>query len=279
MSLQPSSDSCAEASDGTPAEGAAQAFRLESVTVRVESSPLLQELDLEIAQGERVALVGPSGAGKTTLLRLMLGALYPSDGRVEHEGVDLANLDPQALRRARSRIGFVHQDHALVPNLRASQNVAAGRLGSRSLWAGLRSILWPSRADRLEIHQLLERVGIAQHMFQRADRLSGGERQRVAIARALFQRPVALLADEPLASVDPARARDLLQLLCGISEEDGLTLVVSLHDWPLVREFFPRLVGLRDGRLLFDLPSQKVREDDFARLYGLVEPAKTARDG
>jgi phosphonate transport system ATP-binding protein len=242
---------------------------LQAAQLDFETGAALQAIDLDIARGERLALVGPSGAGKTSLLRLLIGAARPSSGRVEVEGADLGRLGSKALRRARARIGFVHQNHDLVPTLRASQNVIAGRLGSRSLTSALRSMFWPARSDLLEVHRLLERVGIADRMFQRTDSLSGGERQRVALARALFQRPFALLADEPLASVDPARARDLLELLCGISREDGLTLVVSLHDLGLAREFFPRLVGLRAGRLLFDRRAEEVAEGEFASLYHL----------
>ncbi len=147
-----------------------------------------------------------------------------------------------------------------MPNLRVVQNVLMGRFGRQRLLGSLRMMFRPAGADLEEVHRILERVGIAEKMFERVDRLSGGQAQRVAIARALYQRAGrCLLADEPVASVDPARARDLLELLTGISAEEGLTLGVSLHNPDLVREFFPRVVGLRDGRVVFDAATDRPR--------------------
>jgi phosphonate transport system ATP-binding protein len=194
-------------------------------------------------------------------------SLAPAEGSVRVARRDLAQLDAGELRRVRSTIGFVHQDHSLVPNLRVSQNVIAGSLGRRSFAGAVRSMLWPKQSDLERAAAILARVGIGDKLFQRTDRLSGGERQRVAIARALFQEPSALLADEPVSSVDPARARDTVALLCELSRERGLTLVVSIHDIDLAREFFARLVGLRQGRIVFDRDTQSVTEDELVRLY------------
>jgi len=177
------------------------------------------------------------------------------------------------LRETRARVGFVHQDHSLVPNLRVVQNVIAGRLGRRSLLAGARSMLWPSRRDLLSAHELLERVGIPDLLYRRTDTLSGGQQQRVAIARALFQEPVAILADEPVASVDPARARSLISLLCEVARERALTLVVSLHDLELARSAFDRIVGLRNGQIAFDGETQELSDRDFDALYRLERGA------
>jgi phosphonate transport system ATP-binding protein len=181
-------------------------------------------------------------------------------------------MTPRQLRQARAAIGFVHQDLRLVPNLRVVQNVLAGRLGSQSLLQSLRSVFFTPRALALEAHEVLERVGIPEKLYERTDRLSGGQRQRVAIARALFQQPVALLADEPVSSVDPARARDAVQLLASISREYGLTLGVSLHTLHLAQEFFPRLIGLRGGRVLFDEPTTAIDAGQFEALYRLAAP-------
>ena len=231
---------------------------------------MLGGVDLTIARGETIAIVGPSGAGKTTLLRLLNGTVSPSSGSVAMDGVELTScLSPSELRRVRSRVGFVHQDHSLVPTLRVAQNVIAGKLGRRGLWSSVRSMLWPSEQDLEAAFALLERVGIPEKLFLRTDTLSGGQQQRVAIARALFQEPDALLADEPVASVDPARARDLIVLLKEVALERGLTLVVSLHDLELARGFFPRTVGLRAGRVVFDQPTADVPEQRFAELYRL----------
>ncbi len=233
-------------------------------------------VDLEIAPGEIVALVGPSGAGKTTLLRLMAGSLMADEGTASFGGKDLAQLAPTALRAARSRIGFVHQDHSLVPIFRAHQNVIAGALGQRSFWSAARSMIRPTTEDLDRAHRLLERVGIPEKLCLRTDSLSGGQQQRVAIARALFQAPLALLADEPVASVDPTRARAVLALMKDVAKERGLTLVASLHDIQLARELFPRLVGLRDGRLVFDAPTAQVHDDALDALYRIEGPAPQA---
>lgn len=239
--------------------------------VHLGGKPILRSLDLDIEAGERIALVGPSGAGKTTLLRVLTGTIGPRSGKVEIGGVALAGLSPKGLREERARIGFVHQDHSLVPNLRVAQNVIAGRLGRRSFLTSLRSMLRPSRADREQAYRILDRVGIGDKLFQRTDALSGGQQQRVALARALFQEPRCLLADEPVASVDPARARNLVKLMVELAEEEGWTLIVSLHDLALAREFFPRVVGLRDGEVVHDGPPEALDEKVVAELYRLEE--------
>ncbi len=230
---------------------------------------MLSGIDLKIGGGEAVAIVGPSGSGKTTLLRLLGGTLRPTRGSVRMNGTDLGQVPRADLRAIRSNVGFIHQDHSLVPILRVAQNVLAGRLGQRGFWQSARTMLWPSSAELEAAHALLERVGIPEKLFQRTDTLSGGQQQRVAIARALYQDPGAILADEPVASVDPARGRDLLRLLTDLATEGGLTLVASLHDLDMARAFLPRTVGLRGGRVMFDAPTAEIPESDFEELYRL----------
>jgi phosphonate transport system ATP-binding protein len=229
----------------------------------------LADADLVVEPGEAAALVGPSGAGKTTLLRLLCGAVQPTSGRVSVDDRELQRLSPAELQKVRACIGFVHQDLALVPNLRVSQNVIAGSLGKLGFLSSLRAMLLPSARDLGRAAAILGRVGIGEKLFQRTDSLSGGQRQRVAIARALFQNPRAILADEPVSSVDPARARDTVELLRDLCAERGLTLLVSLHDLDLAREFFPRLVGLREGRIALDRPTQEIAESQYRELYRL----------
>lgn len=247
------------------------AFAVENVDVRFgDSPPALSDLSLTICSGEAVAIVGPSGSGKTTLLRLLNGSVRPSNGRVQVNGRTVRDLGAHDLRQVRAGIGFVHQDLCLVPNVRVLHNVIAGRLGRMSLAGSIRATLFPGPALQREVYEVLERVGIPEKLHERTDRLSGGERQRVAIARALFQHPSALLADEPVSSVDPARARDAVQLLAELSRGSGLTLCVSLHNLELAREFFPRLIGLRGGRLLFDQQSSGLTASRFDDLYRLT---------
>lgn len=186
------------------------------------------------------------------------------------DGRDAESFSAQAMMSWRSRVGFVPQDHGLVPNVRVLRNVLAGRVGEAGFFRSLRDVLAPKREALMEIHELLERLGIGDLLYRRTDTLSGGEQQRLAIARALYQRPEALLADEPLASVDPARALDLLDLLQSVATERGLTLVVSLHNLDLARSHFPRLVGLRDGSVQFDGPPASLADDQIDDLYRLA---------
>lgn len=244
-------------------------FSLTGAEVSFGPRRVLKGVGLSVKPGEAVALLGPSGSGKTTLLRLLIRALRPDAGQVLVGGHNLNQLGEKELRQVRAGVGFVHQDLRLVPNLRVGQNVLSGSLGRLSFWQSLMMFLRPGKSDLMAVHRLLERVGIGDELFQRVDRLSGGQMQRVALARALYQNPGLLLADEPVSSVDPAWAADLLELLTGISREAGLTLCVSLHDPELALRFFPRTVGLRAGTIVFDRPASELSETDFAPLYEL----------
>ena len=253
-------------------------FELHDVSVLYDGHAALQRVGLTVPAGDVLAVVGPSGAGKTTLLRLLNASVRTSSGRLLVDGGEVGALSAGDLRRLRSRVGFIPQDFGLVPNLRVSQNVLAGRLGREGLVASLRSMLFPSRARLEELFLLLERLGIPEKIFQRVDSLSGGQQQRVAIARALYQEPGALLADEPLSSLDPERSRETLALLIEVARERGLTLVLSMHDIELARAHVPRLVGLRAGRVLFDGPPAQIAEQRYRDLYRLAEEGGRRRD-
>ena len=245
-------------------------FVLQDATVAFGRNRGVENVSLRIGAGELVGIVGPSGAGKTTLLRLLIGAVRPQQGKVLVDGAALEELTPGQLRELRARIGFVHQDHRLVPTQRVVTNVLAGRLARWSFLRSLRKVYWPRRSDVEHVHRILGRVGIPEKLFERVDSLSGGQAQRTAIARALYQEPEAILADEPVSSVDPARARDTVALLACIAKEEGITLCVSLHNLDLAREFFPRLIGMRDGRIIFDSPTAELSENHFEGLYELT---------
>ena len=248
-----------------------EAFSLREAVVEFGAVRALDGVSINIARGERVGVVGPSGGGKTTLLRLLNGMQAASSGTVRSLGQEIATLAAAPLRQLRARIAFVHQSLALVPGLRVIQNVVMGRAGRRSLAGSVRDVLFTGREDTRAIHALLERTGIPEKLYERTSHLSGGQQQRVAVARALFQQPEALLADEPVSSIDPARARDTVDLLTRLSSEDGLTLVMSLHNLELAREFFPRLIGLRNGRVVFDRQSASLTGAEFTALYSLTK--------
>jgi len=231
----------------------------------------LRGVNLSIAEGEQICIIGPSGSGKSTLLGLMNGRLLTETGSVEVLGQDLLQLTARQMRELRCGLVWVPQDLGLVPNLRVLQNVLCGKAGRLGFLGLLRSLLLTRMSEAEEVRSLLERLGIPEKLYERTDTLSGGQQQRVAIARALFQDPVAILADEPVASVDPGRARSLLELLTGVARDEGITLVMSLHHVELAREFFPRLVGLQAGRVVFDQSADETTDRQLRELYATGE--------
>lgn len=238
----------------------------------VDGSRLLEALSLEITAGERVAVLGSSGAGKTTLLRTLSGGLRHAKGRLTVADRCLDGASDEDLRQIRVAIGLMHQDSGLVPGLRVAQNVQVGRLGRMNWLDTLRLMLWPRAKDLDEVYELLESLELGDHLFNKVDRLSGGERQRVALARALYQEPQALLVDEPVSSLDPVRAANVLQLLVSETSARGLTLVASLHSPELAKKHFERVLGLRAGRLVFDRSADAVTSADLEALYGERTP-------
>jgi phosphonate transport system ATP-binding protein len=243
------------------------ALSLRNVRVVYDRQPGLDGVDLVVRTGERVALVGPSGAGKSTLLGLCTGLVQATSGDVEVLGERLDRATPRRLAAVRRRVGCVHQQLHLVSQLRVVHNVNAGRLGSWSLGRAVRSLVSPVEVEK--VRAVLERVGISDKLHVRTDRLSGGEQQRVALARVLVQDPDLIVADEPVASLDPARGAEVISLLCEIGPDRRRTLIVSLHDFDLALGYFDRVVGLQQGRILFDLPAAQVRPETRANLYGL----------
>lgn len=240
-------------------------FLLEGVGKSYPGVTALAPTSLRIDAGERVAILGPSGAGKTTLLHLMGGVIQPDQGNIRIQGRPLANLAPG--RELAGLVGGMHQQFDLVPHLSVVHNVLAGRLGQ---WSTLRSLIsLVSPRDRHLAAEALERLGIADKMYERASKLSGGEQQRVAMARLLVQAPSAILADEPVSSLDPARAEDLMRQLVELVQESGKTLVASLHSVHNARSYFSRAIGLSNGELQFDLPVDEVMEETLESLYHL----------
>lgn len=241
---------------------------LRGVTVSFAASRVLADVNLQVGAGERVALVGPSGAGKTTLLRLCNGTVAPSAGEVRVLGQRLSGCTPRQVRDVRRRIGTIYQQLHLVEPLRVIHNVNAGRLGSWSLPRALWSLVKPLEVDAAR--QALSQIGVQDKIFERTDRLSGGERQRVALARVLVQRPELILADEPVSSLDPARSDEVMDLLTRVVTGGRRTLIVSLHDFRVARRCCDRVVGIRAGRVFFDLPAGEVTDKLGAELYRIA---------
>ena len=221
----------------------------------------LDDISFEVRRGEFVALLGPSGAGKSTLFRCIAGLLRPDRGRITLNGVDVATI----ARRERRRLAVVFQQFNLVARLTALDNVLAGRLAFTPTWRGVLRRF--GRDDRLLALACLERVGLLAHATQRADRLSGGQQQRVAIARALAQQADVIIADEPIASLDPRSSEEILELLRMISRHDNVAVICSLHQTEFARRFATRIVGIARGRLVSDGGADDFGAVQTARIY------------
>ncbi|MBN9157982.1 MULTISPECIES: phosphonate ABC transporter ATP-binding protein [unclassified Microbacterium] len=243
-------------------------IRLSGVTKRFGATTALTGADLEVARGEIVVLLGLSGSGKSTLLRHLDGLETPTSGTVEVLGSAVPTLKGKALRGLRSRVGFIFQQFELVPSLTVLENVLTGSLSSVR---GPRLGLWGySRDAKLRALGHLERVGLLERAYQRSDTLSGGQQQRVAIARALMQRPEILLADEPVASLDPESSDQVMALIREIAADQGLTVVCSLHQVDLAISWADRIVGLRHGEVVLNTSTTGLSKAEVMEIYGRV---------
>lgn len=242
------------------------AVRLQQVTVRIGARRILDGIDLRVEQGERIALVGPNGAGKSTLLKLMTGIMQASDGRVEVLGrVIDKHLAGRELRSLRTDVGQVFQGLHLVQRLSTLENVLLGALARNPSWRSWARLFPGAEIARAEA--ALQAVGLPGKSSVRADQLSGGERQKTAIARLLMQAPRLVLADEPTAALDPLAAAEIARVLSSLGTQHGMTLVSVVHDPGLLPALAERVIGLRHGRIAFDLPQREVNEDCLAWLY------------
>jgi len=229
----------------------------------------LKGLNLQVASGEQVAVIGPSGAGKTTLLQVLACAMPPAAGQLRLDGAAPWQLPRGALQRLRGRLFLAPQVPPLPPRQRVVTAVLAGRLPAMGLWQSLRSLFYP--ADIPAAFDALDRFDLADKLFDRVDRLSGGERQRVGLARALLAPAKLWLIDEPLSALDPTRSRQAMATLIDEAASRGVTLVATLHQVDVALAHFPRVIGLRDGALAFDLPSAQVTRERLAALYDQYE--------
>ncbi len=230
-----------------------------------DGSRALETIDLYIERGERVAVIGPSGAGKTTLLRVLATALRPDRGAAQLLGQNPWTLSNTARQQLRARIGLIHQTAPLPPRQRVVTAVGAGRIAQWSLGKSLLNLVYP--LDINGVRNALARLDLDDKLFARCDQLSGGQLQRVGIARVLYQAPELLLADEPVASMDPVLANHTLSILRDEAQARGIAFIASLHAVELALRHFDRIIGLREGRIVFDRPADAVEPAGLAALY------------
>jgi phosphonate transport system ATP-binding protein len=244
------------------------ALEVSELAVRKGDTEILRGIDLQAQAGEVVALVGPNGAGKTTLMRALIGFERPNRGRIVAAGVDVAAAGRAELRRLRGSVGFMPQGLGLAGGLTAFHNAlhgALGRQGPRAWWP----VLAPSGERRLAA-ECLARVGVSDLAERRVSKLSGGQRQRVALARMLVQRPSVVLADEPVASLDPATGRSVMALLRELASEQGIAVLVSLHQLDYAREFADRIVGMACGTVVLDRRCGGLERSALEAIYEAV---------
>lgn len=226
----------------------------------------LYNIDLEVPDGQFVAIIGLSGSGKSTLLRCINRLIEPTEGRIIWNGIDITTATDEEMRQIRRRIGMIFQQFNLVKRSSVITNVMAGRLGYINPAFSLFNYF--PRAERERALAALQRVGIGEKAFQRASALSGGQQQRVGIARALMQNPELMLADEPVASLDPATSHSVMKYLEVLNKEDEITILCSLHFLSLARTYADRVVALKDGRVEFDGSPTEIDEKRFKQIYG-----------
>ena len=239
--------------------------------------PALNNVSFEVAEPQVVAIIGPSGAGKSTLIRCINRLVEPSSGSAILNGENVTTLNSAGLRKARRRMGMIFQEYNLVERLTVMENVLSGRLGYVSFWRAWRRS-YPAE-DISHAFNLLERVGLTGFQDQRADALSGGQRQRVGIARALMQKPDLLLVDEPTASLDPKTSRQVMRILVELAHELNTPTLLNIHDVPLAKSFADRVLGMQDGKLIFDGTPEELTEDTLTFIYGEEDWSPEATGG
>ncbi|MFP4020527.1 MAG: phosphonate ABC transporter ATP-binding protein [Halanaerobium sp.] len=226
----------------------------------------LKGVNFELNKGEITAVIGPSGAGKSTLIRCINRLVEASSGEIILQNQDLNQLNKKELKKERRKMGMIFQEYALVERLTVMENVLSGRLGYLSFWKA-----WLRRFPQKDInqaYQLLERLGLKDHVSKRADHLSGGQRQRVGIARALMQDPDLLLVDEPTASLDPKTARQIMRLITEMAKERELAALINIHDVLLAREYVNRIIGMNSGEIVFDGSPSELNKKTLTTIYG-----------
>ncbi len=241
-------------------------FELKNVTRQFGKKTAVDQVTLDIPQGQMVGIIGRSGAGKSTLLRMINRLQEPSSGSIHFNGAEVSRLRGKNLRNWQRDCAMIFQQFNLVPRLDVMTNVILGRLNHRSTALSLLGVF--TREERIQAIAALERLGIEQTALQMAGTLSGGQQQRVAIARALMQAPKMLLADEPIASLDPLNAKIVMDALRDINEREGITVITNLHTLDTARSYCERIVGMAGGRVVFDGKPSELTADAVNEIYG-----------
>jgi phosphonate transport system ATP-binding protein len=241
-----------------------------------ESDPALNGINLTIKQGELVAVLGRSGAGKSTLIRCINRLVTPDQGSIQWNGQNVTGTTEKELRKLRGEIGMIFQHFHLLPRLSVLTNVLVGQFASMPLW---RSVTWSfTSKQKEEAMEALRQVGLELLARRRVEELSGGQQQRVAIARVMMQRPKLLLGDEPVSSLDPVTAVKVLDLVKVLHREQGMTVLLNLHDVSLAKRYAGRLIGLAKGGIVFDGPPEELTEEALTRIYPQDEPQLTEQE-
>ncbi|WP_067725121.1 phosphonate ABC transporter ATP-binding protein [Oceanobacillus damuensis] len=230
-----------------------------------DGTAALKKINLSITKGQVVSIIGPSGSGKSTLIRCINRLVEPTSGAIEFEGKEIMKLRGKSLRKVRSKIGMVFQSHNLIKRAHTIQNVLHGRLGYTGSIKG--SLGMFEKRDVEVALSILNRVGIEEFAYKRADELSGGQQQRVGIARAICQKPSIIMADEPIASLDPSASRTVMEYLRNICKEDGITAIINLHQVEFAKEFSDRIVAVKSGEIVFDGTPDELMEAKIFQIY------------
>ncbi|ATY86134.1 phosphonate ABC transporter ATP-binding protein [Kyrpidia spormannii] len=230
-----------------------------------DGTEALREVDFTVHPGEFVAVIGPSGSGKSTLLRCVNRLVEPTQGAVIFKGENITRAGGRRVRRLRREIGMVFQSHNLIPRVSVLQNVLHGRLGYKDSLRGALGMF--SAQEKEDALRILERMGLLEQAHKRADELSGGQQQRVGIARALAQKPILILADEPIANLDPATSESIMDHLHTICRADGITCLVNLHQVAMAKKYATRIIGIHRGTKVFDGPPSKLDDRIIGQIY------------
>jgi len=232
---------------------------------RGAEGPAIQDISFSVAEGETIGIIGPSGAGKSTLLRCINRLINPNEGKIFIEGEEITGAPPAKVRSLRRRVGMVFQHHNLVARLTVMQNVMHGRLGYMSVIDGILSRY--TEEDKRRALSILEQTGLSDLLYHRTGELSGGQRQRVGVVRALMQEPSLLLCDEPIASLDPASAQVVMELICDICKKRNIACIVNLHQVDAALKYMDRIIGMYKGKIVYDGPTSGLTEVMIEKIY------------